>query len=121
MAGNGSSAEQIGGDSHLFAPLGTPSAVSPALAASPLADGQFRVGRDTEAGMRVGGDTWCCGSGSKEGFQGAMDPGWILTLVARFISKGQVAAVTERQEQAQPAVKVPVLLCPPQRRGPHPG
>lgn len=121
MAGNGSSAEQIGGDSHLFAPLGTPSAVSPALAASPLADGQFRVERDTEAGMQVGGDTWCCGSGSKEGFQGAMDPGWILTLVARFISKGQVAAVTERQEQAQPAVKVPVLLCPPQRRGPHPG
>lgn len=91
------------GDSHVFALLGTPPAISPPLAACPLAAGQFRVGRDTEAGMHVGGDTLYCGFGSREGLRGprVLDT-QTRTSVLSFLSKGHAAAVTESQELANP-------------------
>lgn len=117
MAGKGSSAQQIVGDSHLCAPLGTPPAISPPLAAPPLADGHSS-GRDTEAWMWV--EIPCTlGLPARRASRAPR----ILslqtrTLALRFISKSHV--VTESWELAKPAVRVLVLLCPPQRRGPQP-
>lgn len=104
------------GDSHLFAPLGTPPATSPPLAASPLADrdssgwggklrqGCMRVEISGTVGLaarRASGGPWMLGIQTR-------------TFLLRSISKGQDAAVTERQVLAKPAVRVPVLLSPPQ-------
>lgn len=121
MAGNSSSAKQIVGGSHLFAPLGTPPATSPALAASPLADGDS----SGWAGTLRQGCTWL-GIPCTVWQQGP----WILgvqtrTLVLWSISRVKLqlwltAHFQQSQELAKPAVRVLVLLHPPQGRGPLP-
>lgn len=123
MAGNGSSAEQIAGDSHVFAPLGTPPAISPPLAASPSTDGDS----SGWGGTPRQGCPWVetPRSLSLAARRASRGP-WILgtqtrTLAFRFSSKGHVAAVTESQGLARPAARILVLLRPPHRRVPSPG
>lgn len=74
------------------------------------------MGRETEAGLHVAGDTMYHGSEGPQKDHGMQTS----VLELRSISNGQAAAGTESQELAAAAAWVQVLPRPPYRRAPHP-